>query len=162
MKLEKKYTALIAVIIILIFLFAFSYFSKFSFINYKPPTTTGASTEQPSNVETDSTENSPIVNAAKKTFSFASASCTVSGSVDIVRFKIQTGGYAIGAGEMAVFLDGSGTAFKDSQGNKLNAVSLNANSISDEFSYTASDHRPTRKISVASPAGSLERVVDCS
>ena len=161
MKLEKKYTALIAVIIILIFLFAFSYFSKFSFINYKPPTT-GASTEEPSNVETGSTENPLPVIAAKKTFSFASASCTVSGSVDIVRFKIQAGEYAIGAGEMAVILDGSGAAFKDSQGNKLNAVSLNANSISDEFSYTASDHRPTRKISVASPAGPLERIVECS
>lgn len=162
MKLEKKYTALIAVIIVLIFLFAFSYFSKFSFISSKPPATTGANTEQPSNVETGSTENPPVVIAAKKTFSFASASCTVSGSVDIVRFKIQGGEYAIGVGEMAVFLDGVGAPFKDSQGNKLNAVSLNANSISDEFSFTTTDHRQMRKISVATPSGTLERVVDCS
>lgn len=157
MKLEKKHAALIAVIIVLIFLFAFSYFSKFSFINFKPPTTTG-----PSNVETSSTENPTPVIAAKKTFSFASASCTTTGSVDIVRFKIQAGEYGIGAGEMAVILDNVGAAFKDSQGNKLNAVALNANSISDEFSFTTTDHRPTRKIGVASPAGALERSVDCS
>lgn len=161
MKLEKKYATLIAVIIILIFLFAFSYFSKFSFLNFKPPIAT-AGGETPTNVETGEGENPPTVIAAKKTFSFASASCTVSGSVDIVRFKIQAGEYAIGAGEMAVILDGSGAAFKDSQGNKLNAVSLNANSISDEFSYTTTDHRPTRKIEVAAPSGALERIVECS
>jgi len=160
MKLEKKYIALIVVIIVLIFLFAFSYFSKFSFINFKPPTT-NAGVEGPSSVETGSVENQPVI-AAKKTFSFASVSCTASGDTDIVRFKIQAGDHTIGPGEMSVFLDNTGAPFTDSQGNKLNAIQLNANSVSDEFSFTAQGHKPLRIIMVSAPSGAFEHNVTCS
>jgi hypothetical protein len=135
----------------LIFLFAFSYFSKFIF---KPSVTTG-----------ETTEGTPVTGTpAKKTFSFASASCSASGGIDTVRFKIQAGESTIGPGEMASFLDNGGTLciFKDSQGNKLNAIELKANSISDEFSCTAPDHRDLRIIMVSSPAGSIDEIVTCS
>jgi hypothetical protein len=156
MKLEKKYTALIAVIIILIFLFAFFYFSKFSFLNFKPFTTNTGGEEEPSNVETANIGNPP------KPFSFASASCTVSGSVDIVRFKIQAGEHSIGAGEMSSALDNAGVFFRNSEGKDISQISLNANTVSDEFSYTANDHRTLRRIIISAAAGAFDYNVTCS
>lgn len=154
MKLEEKYAVIIIAIIILVFLFAFFYFSEFTF---RPSII--VTSIVPSNVE-NNTEN-PVPTAAK-TFSFVSASCSVSGGVDTVRFKIQAGEANIGVGEMAVFLDNSGATFKDPQGNELKNVALNANLISDEFSYTAQDHKDSRTVMVSSPAGTVEQIISCS
>jgi len=152
MKLEKKYATLIAVIIILIFLFAFSYFSNFSF---KPSTTSG----------TQTTEELPLEEIPKhKTFDFVSASCSVSGNSDIVKFKIQSTGIDIGIGEIAAFLDDAAPpapGFKDSNGNTIESISLKAGSASNEFSYTTSNHKSSRKITVSSPAGTNSTVVTC-
>ena len=162
MKMKREYTTLIAIIIVLILLvLGFSYFSKFSFklpSTTTPPTTTGEG-------ETGgAAEIPPVVAPQQKTFSFYSATCTIAGSVDIVKFKIQTGEFGIGVGEMAAFLDDTSatSCFKDSQGNKINAIQLNANSVSDEFSCTTDSHLPSRKIAVSSPAGALEQSVTCS
>jgi len=151
MKLEKKYATLIVVIIILIFLFSLSFFSKFVFTS--PVTISGNETsEKPPVVETPQ----------QKTFSFASSSCSVSGDKDIIRFKIKSTGIDIRFGEMASFLDDIAASFKDSGGNSLNLISLKAGSTSDEFSYTAADHKPSRKITVSSPAGTIDQTVTCS
>jgi hypothetical protein len=52
--------------------------------------------------------------------------------------------------------------FKDSSGNKLNSISLSAGAMSDEFSYITADHKNPRKISVSSPAGTVDQFVTCS
>jgi hypothetical protein len=149
MKIEKKYATLIVVILILIFLFAFSYFSKISF---KPPVTTGETTEGTSVIGTPE----------QKTFDFASASCSISGSVDTIKFKIKSTGFNIGQGEMASFLDDTSANFKDSSGNSVDSIALSADSTSAEFSYTTTDHKSSRKITVSSPAGSIDQIVTCS
>jgi hypothetical protein len=160
MKMEKKYVALIAVIIILVFLFAFSYFYEFT------PTTI---TIEPTNTVNNGAQNSsnnvqvpPEVIAAQKTFSFVYVTCTVSNGVDTVKFEIQTGNSTIGIGEMSAFLDQAGEPFKTYQGTEINAIRVNANSISDELSYTASDHKDSRTLMVSSPAGTLQQSVTCS
>jgi hypothetical protein len=153
MKLDKKYATLIVVIIILIFLFGFSYFNKF---NYKPPATGG--TQSPKG-------EIPLEEIPQhKTFSFASASCSVSGNSDTVRFKIQSTGIDIGLGEIAAYLDDGGTPcnFKDSNGNSIDNIELKADSTSAEFSCTTTDHKSSRKITVSSPAGSINKIVTCS
>jgi hypothetical protein len=152
MKLEKRYATLIVVILILIFFIGF-----FSY----PKTNLPAAEVETGNENAGTPE---IVQPFEKTIGFESASCTVSGGVDILRFKIQAGNANIGEGEMAVFLDETSATslFKDPQGNKLNAISLRANSISGEFTYTAPEHLAGRKITVSSPAGVIEKTVTCS
>jgi len=132
-------------------LFGFSYFNK---LNYKPPATGGTKTE----------ESTVAGTPQEKTFSFVSASCSVSGNSDIVKFKIQSTGIDIGKGEIAVFLDDAALpapSFKDSNGNTVESISLKAGSESNEFSCTTSSHKSSRKISVSSPAGTNSTVVTC-
>jgi len=151
MKIEKKYATLIVVIIILIFLFGFSYFSKFSF---KLPIT--SETKTPA-------EQLPLEEIPQhKTLTFASASCSISGNTDIVKFKIQSTGINIGLGELAAFLDDSGASFKNLQGISIDSISLVAGTTSDEFSYIATDHKASREITVSSPAGTIDKTVTCS
>ena len=127
-------------------------FFSFSKISFKPPETTGETTEGTSVIGTPE----------QKTFDFVSALCSISGSVDNVRFKIKSTGFNIGQGEMASFLDDTSASFKDSSGNSVDSIALSAGSTSAEFSYTTTDHKSSRKISVSSPAGTIDQTVTCS
>jgi uncharacterized protein YxeA len=154
MKIKKEYATLIAVAIILIFLLSLFYLYNSNFKNVGNPL------GNQNNVNNQIPEN-----PQEKTLNFVSASCSVSGNSDTMKFKIQSTGSTIGKNEMNVTLDDSvelGSNFKDSSGNKLNSISLSAGTMSDEFSYTTADHKNPRKITVSSPAGAVDQFVTCS
>jgi hypothetical protein len=151
MKIKKEYATLIAVAIILIFLLSLFYLYNSNFKNVGNPS-----------VNQNNVNNQIPENPQEKTFNFVSASCSVSSNSDTIKFKIQSTGIIIRQGEMASFLDDTPTDFKDSNGNKLNSISLSAGAISDEFSYTTADHKNPRKITVSSPAGTVDQFVTCS
>ena len=151
MKIKKEYATLIAVAIILIFLLCLFYLYNSNFKNVGKPS-----------VNQNNINNQIPETPQGKTLNFVSASCSVSGNSDTMKFKIQSIGSTIGQGEMASYLDDTPTDFKDSSGNKLNSISLSAGTMSDEFSYTAADHKNPRKITVSSPAGAIDQFVTCS
>jgi len=165
MKLGKKYIYLTAILIIIIFLFSFSYFSKFNFNNILTnyvDTSNENIGETPVSPGTTPSPPGTTPNPPGKTLTFVSYSCSVSGNADTIRFKIKATGFNIGLEQMGVLLDNTGAAFKDSNGNTINRVSLEANSISDEFSYTTTNHKDTRTITVSTPTGPFEQTVPCS
>ena len=153
MKIEKKYAILIVVLIFLIFLFSSLYFFMFGVKIITPNTE-----NQDNNVE------APIIeNPQEKTLEFASASCLVSGGNDIVKFRIKSTGIDIGLGEIAAFLDGANICtFTDQSGSSIDSISLKADTTTNEFSCTTTDHKTSRIISISSPAGSLDQIVTCS
>jgi hypothetical protein len=59
-------------------------------------------------------------------------------------------------------LDNAGVFFRNSEGKDISQISLNANTVSDEFSYTANDHRTLRRIIISAAAGAFDYNVTCS
>jgi len=154
MKIKKEYLTLIVVVIILIFLLGLFYLYNSNFKNVENPSVN-------QNIVNNQNPQVPTT-PQEKTLDFVSASCTVTVNSDIIKFKIQSTGSTIGEGEMTSFLDDTLTDFKDSNGNKLSSISLNAGTTSDDFSSTTADHKISRKITVSTPARSYDQFLTCS
>jgi hypothetical protein len=156
MKIKKEYISLIAVVIILVFLLGLFYFFESNLKNL------GNASGNQNNVNSNQDNTTAAEAPQEKTLDFVSVSCLVSGNSDTIKFRIQSTGINIEQGEMASFLDSVAAAFKDSNGNTLDSIALNAGTTSDEFSYTTTDHKDSRKITVSTPAKALDRDVACS
>jgi FlaG/FlaF family flagellin (archaellin) len=97
-----------------------------------------------------------------KTVTFAASSC-IGPTNDVVKFTLQhTGTVDIIAGDMATFLDGSPATFTNSTGTTITNIGLTAGKFSTEFNYTATGHKASRIITVATPAGSMDQPITCS
>jgi len=153
--LKRKYKILIAAMVVIVFIFSFFYFSKLGL----PIANTAPTTETTEDVEKIPPEELPF----HRTIEIYSSSCIVSGVNDTIKFKIRATGIYIGPGQLVTFVDDEPVSNKvaDSSGLVISDYSLNANAVSNEFSYTAPDHKPVRKLLVASPAETLTQNVNC-
>lgn len=156
MEIKKDYLSLIVVAIILVFILGLFYFLTSSFKNAENPPLGNQN-----NVVT-TPQNTSTETSQQKTLSFVSVSCSASINGDTIKFKIQSIGITIEQGEMTASLDDVGANFKDTNGSRLNSISLSSGETTNEFSYTTASHKDSRKIVVSTPAGSFDQVVTCS
>lgn len=91
------------------------------------------------------------------------ASPTCTGTPDVIKFTLKhTGTVDIGSGEMDAFLGEGVGKISSSTNPVINTYALNKGTTSDEFSYTASDDKTTRTLTVSAPAASITATLTCS
>jgi len=158
MKIQKEYATLIAIVIVLIFFLGLINFINSNFKN----TGNIPNTNQNVVVSSNKNESKPPEPPEEKTLSFASLSCTTSGGRDTIKLRIQSTGITIQQDEMTTYVDSMGVDFLDANGRKLSSLTVNAGTTTIEFSFTAADHKSSRKITISTPASAYEQTVACS